>query len=590
MNDLVAATEAWGIERGYHDVFGHWHAASPQTLSRLIDALSGGAASPPHIQYPPLPEHPMRCWQGDGRRLWALSVQLYAVRSQRNWGHGDFTDLARLIEITGAIGASAVGLNPLHALFPDRPSHASPYAPNSRLYLNPLYIDVEAIPEFPGVAAASLTGELAKLRAGDLIDYDGVASAKLHGLQLAYEQFAKMAADDRRTDFEAYRAGEGEALLRFACFEVLRRMHAPKPWWEWPQPWNNPDHAALEDFRHQRLGTCEFQEFTQWIADRQLAACLDTAKKCGMPIGLYTDLAVGIDPRGADAWSRQDAMLSAVSIGAPPDEFNRAGQNWGLAPFNPLTLSQNDFAPLRQLMRAAMRHAGAIRLDHAMGLERMFMIPHGMGAGEGAYVRYPLEPLLRVIGEESCRHRCIVIGEDLGTVPEGFRDMMAKWGLWSYRVMLFEREGDGRFRPPEAYPADALATFNTHDLPSFRGWLASHDLKVKRGLGIDPGESDEARAWAQQMLRTVLGERAPNYANDELAAVASFLGATPSKLVVVAFEDVLGEIEQVNIPGTVDQHPNWRRKLKVALEHLPAHENLPPVAGAFAQTGRSTKG
>jgi 4-alpha-glucanotransferase len=587
MNDLVAAAEAWGIEPGYHDVFGHWHAASPQTLGRLIEALSAGKSTPSQVDYPPLPEHPMRCWQGDGRRLWAVAVQLYAVRSHRNWGHGDFTDLARLIEIAGAVGASAIGFNPLHALFSDRPSHASPYAPNSRLYLNPFYIDVEAVPEFPGVAAASLTGELAKLRAGDLIDYDGVASAKLHGLQLAYEQFAKTAADDRRADFETYRKDEGEALLRFACFEVLRRMHAPKPWREWPQPWNNPDRAALEDFRRQRLSACEFQEFMQWTADRQLNACMDAAKKREMPIGLYMDMAVGVDPDGADAWGRQEAAVSAVSAGAPPDEFNRAGQDWGLVPFNPRTLSQDDFAPLRHLMRAAMRHAGAIRLDHALGLKRMFMIPRGMGAAEGTYVRYPFEQLLRVIGEESCRHRCIVIGEDLGTVPEGFRDTMAKWGLWSYRVMLFERDGDGRFRPPETYPPDALATFNTHDLPSFKGWLASHDLKVKRALGIDPGETDEARGWAQQMLRTILTERASGYANDALAAVASFLGATPSKLVVIALDDVLGEIEQINIPGTLHEHPNWRRKLKTPLEQLPAHEALSRVAEALAQAGRS---
>jgi 4-alpha-glucanotransferase len=428
-----------------------------------------------------------------------------------------------------------------------------------------------------------------KLREAALVDYEGVGRVKLHGLQLAYEQFAKSAANSRRAEFEAYRVQEGETLLRFACFEVLRQIY-PEPWWEWPEPWKTPDRIVLENFRREHLSACEFQEFMQWAADCQLNACLRAARKHGMPAGLYIDLAVGIDPNGADAWGRQDAVVSAVSIGAPPDEFNRAGQDWGLAPFNPHTLSQDDFAPLRQLMRAAMRHAGAIRLDHVMGLKRMFMIPHGMGAAEGSYVRYPFEPLLRVIGEESCRHRCIVVGEDLGTVPEGFRDTMAKWGLWNYRVMLFERDGEGRFRPPETYPAEALATFSTHDLPSFKGWLVAHDLKVKRGLGIDPGESDEARGWAQQMLRAVLKERAANYAGDEVAAVASFLGATPSKLVVVALEDVLDEIEQINIPGTIDQHPNWRRKLPVAIEDLAAHKNLRRVAEAFAQAGRSHKG
>lgn len=604
MNELLARAEAWGIEPGYHDVFGTWHAAGTQTLTRLIDALSGGRAEPPHVALPPLPEHPMRCWQGDGRRHWALAVQLYSLRSARNWGYGDFTDLARLCEIAGSMGASAIGLNPLHALFPDRPKAASPYAPNSRLFLNPLYIDVEAVPEFPGLKAAGLAREVPKLRESELIDYEGVARAKLHGLQLAYEQFAKStgnkstgnksaanktAGNERRADFEAYRSEQGEALLRFACFEVLRQMNAPASWRDWPQPWRSPDRATLEEFRRDHLGACEFQEFMQWVADRQLAACVTAARKAGMAIGLYIDLAVGIDPAGADAWSRQDAVVASVCVGAPPDEFNPAGQDWGLAPFNPLTVAQEDFAPLRQLMGAVMRHAGAIRLDHVMGLKRVFMIPQGMGAQDGTYVRYPFEPLLRVIGEESCRHRCIVIGEDLGTVPEGFRDTTAKWGIWTYRVMLFERESDGRFRPPEHYPPDALATFNTHDLPSLKGWLSAHDLEVKRRLGIDPGETEESRAHAQEQLRAILTERASAHAPDDPAAIAAFLGATPSMLAVIAIDDVIGEIEQINVPGTTDEHPNWRRRLKVPLEDLPAHGGLRRVAAAFAQAGRGPK-
>lgn len=591
MNDLASTARAWGIETGYHDVFGNWHEASAETLQRLIAALSGGRGHPPQVDGPPATAaaDAPRAWQGDGRRLWAIAVQLYAVRSRRNWGHGDFTDLARLVEVAASRGASAIGLNPLHALFMDRAEQASPYAPNSRLFLNPLYIDVQAIPEFPGLAAAGLGQEIAKLRDGDLIDYRGVAGAKLKGLRLAFEHFGKTAAKSRRDDFEAYRAEQGETLLRFSGFEVLRVLHAPKPWPQWPQPWRCPDRASLDEFRRKHLMECEFHEFVQWTADRQLKAAMDAAVKHGMPIGLYVDLAVGIDPHGADAWSRQDTVVSAVSIGAPPDELNRAGQDWGLAPFNPFTLAADNFAPMRQLMQAVMRHAGAIRLDHVLGLKRMFVIPRGMTGGEGAYVNFPFEPLLRVIAEESCRHRCIVIGEDLGTVPEGFRDMLARWGLWTYRVMLFEREADGRFRPPDLYPSEALATFNTHDLPSFQGWLQANDLRVKRALGLDPGESDESRGWAHHMLRTILGEHAPNYAADELAAIARFLGATPSRLVVIALDDVLGEIEQINIPGTVDQHPNWRRRLPLQLEELEGHGNLKRVAEAFAQAGRSYK-
>jgi len=366
---------------------------------------------------------------------------------------------------------------------------------------------------------------------------------------------------------------------------VLRQRH-DTPWTEWPAPWRTPSRADLERFRSENAAAVEFEEFLQWVADRQLAECQAAAKAHGMAVGLYIDVAVGIDPDGADAWTQQDAVLSAVSVGAPPDAFNPAGQDWGLAPFNPHAVAENDFAPMRQLLAAAMRHAGAIRLDHVLGFKRVFMIPRGMGPCDGAYVRFPFEPLLQVTAEESVRLRCTVVGEDLGTVPESFRETMAKWGLWGCRVMLFERESDSRFRPPEAYPAEALATFNTHDLPSFRGWCESHDLRLKRGLGLDPGESDEARGWAYQKLREALSERGQGYGPESLAAVAAFLGATPSRLVAIALEDVAGEIEQMNIPGTTHQHPNWRRKLPVAVEDLAGHAGLASVGEAFARTGR----
>jgi len=584
MNDLTASAQIWGIEPYYYDVFGNCHIASPQTLSRLIEAMSAAGAAPRAVD---APAEPRRAFQGDGRRLWALAVQLYALRSRRNWGHGDFTDLAELISLAAARGAAAIGLNPLHALFADRADEASPYAPNSRLFLNPLYIDVEAIPEFPGLAAAGLQAEIEALRATEMVAYRRVAAAKLHGLHLAHASFRGGASAARRADFESYRAEQGEALLRFACFETLRREYAPRPWTDWSLPWRNPARAELETFRQAHAEDCEFHEFAQWTADRQLGACVDGARRHGMPIGIYTDLAVGIDRHGADAWSQQDAVLAGVAIGAPPDELNLQGQDWGLAPFNPHTLSAHDFAPLRGLLAAVMRHAGAIRLDHVLGLQRMFMIPLGTPASEGAYVRFPFQQLLRVVAEESNRWRCIVVGEDLGTVPEGFRDMVARWGLWTYRVTLFERESDGRFRSPESYPAEAVATFNTHDLPTFRGWLEGYDLRVKRDIGLDPGESDEARAWAQQMLRAILAERASAYAADDIAAVASFLGATPSRLVVIALDDVLGVRDQINIPGTVGQHPNWRRKLPVALEELERHDGFKRLARVFAECGRN---
>ena len=583
MSDLTETARHWGIENEYYDVFGRRYDAPPDTLARLIGAMAGAGVAP----HPEAAGEPVRAYQGDGRRLWALAVQLYALRSRRNWGIGDFTDLANLATLAAARGSAGIGLNPLHALFTDHAERASPYAPNSRLFLNPLYIDVEAIPEFPGLAAAGLAAEVAALRESEMVGYAGVARAKLHGLKSAHQEFRTGASAARRADFETYRQERGEALLRFACFETLRRRYAPASWQEWPQVWRSPDRAQLEEFRRVHDEDCALHEFMQWTADRQLAACVDLARRHGMPIGLYTDLAVGIDRHGADAWSQQRAVLAEVSIGAPPDEFNPGGQEWGLAPFNPHALAENDFAALRELMRAAMRHAGAIRLDHVLGLKRLFMIPRGQPASAGTYVQFPFEALLRVIAEESRRCRCIVIGEDLGTVPEGLRETMMRWGLWCYRVMLFERDGEGRFRPPEDYPAKAVATFGTHDLPTFQGWLTSHDLRIKRGLGLDPGEEDGARAWAQQCLRNALSGR--SHSPDDVAGIAAFLAATPSRLAVMSIEDVLGVSDQVNIPGTVEQHPNWRRKLPAALEELDHHDGLRRVGEVFAQAGRAIK-
>ena len=597
MDDLTAEAGLWGVENGYHDVFGRWHETSAEVRRRLVAALSHGLDRPPEIE--PAGET-IRAFQGDGRRYWVLAVQLYALRSRRNWGHGDFGDLARLIEIAAERGAAGVGLNPLHALFPERPQEASPYAPNSRIFINPLYIDVDAIPEFPGTAAAGI--DLDPLRAGELIDYVSVARAKLDGLRLAYEHFMASGSAERRAEFARYRDEQGERLLRFSCFEELRARYSVRPWPEWPEPWCHAALADLKQLHTDERTSCEFHEFCQWVADRQLAACQAIAQRCGMPVGLYVDVAVGMHPHGADAWSRQTSVLADVSIGAPPDEFNPAGQDWGLAPFNPAALPASDFAALRELVRSAMRHAGAIRLDHVLGLKRAFMIPRGSRAADGAYVRFPFEPSLQAIAQESLAARCIVIGEDLGTVAEGFRDTLARWGLWRYLVMLFEREHDGRFRSPERYPAEALATFNTHDLPSLRGWLEAHDLRTKRDIGLDPGESDDARAWAQQRLWQALAERAGQHHSPLVGAgmqsdagsspaavneVAAYLAQAPSRLVAIALDDIMGEREQINIPGTIEQHPNWRRKLPLALEDLDGYGPFGRVADTFSRSGRS---
>jgi len=578
MKDIGESAREWGVETGYHDVFGTWKTVSDTSLHKIVAALSNSATV--SVQYDGIEQNGLRVYQGDGTRQWALAVQLYAVRSARNWGIGDFGDLAEIVRVAATAGAGAVGLNPLHALFTDRPGDCSPYAPNSRLFLNALYLDVEALDEFRDGDVA--TGAREALRDSKLVDYAGVAGLKLAALRKAYDRFRASGSTARRDDFERFRTEQGDTLTRFACFEVLRARHRPRPWTEWPAPWRNPDAAAVQAFRKDEDADCGFHEYLQWNADRQLARCRDLAAERGMAIGLYLDLAVGVHPDGADAWSDQSAVLQELSVGAPGDAFNPDGQNWGLAPFNPHALPKDDFAGFRRLMGAVMRHAGAVRLDHVLGLMRLFLIPrHG---GDGTYVRYPFEALLRVIAEESNRHHCIFIGEDLGTVPEGFRETAARWGVWSYRVVIFERWDNGEFKQPQAYPVEALATFNTHDLPTFRGWMTSHDLDVKSRLGIDPGENHDSRGHSRHMLQGALapfGERA-----DDFATAAAFLAATPSRLVSASIEDLLDVADQVNIPGTVDEHPNWRQKLPVPVEVWRATPTFARVAETFARNGR----
>ena len=508
------------------------------------------------------------------------------MRSQRNWGHGDFTDLARLIDLAAQLGAAGVGLNPLHALFDDRAEEASPYFPNSRLFLNPLYIDVEAIPEFPG-AASEMAQEIDRLRAADLVDYAGVARVKMQALGIAYDAFHSRASHEGRRDFAKFRRQRGPPLMRYAAFELLRRRFSG-PWWEWPAEWRKPDDQALKLLCKSEPRAAGYVEFAQWIADRQLAACSERALRLGLPIGLYLDIAVGVRADGFDAWNEQSLFLREVEIGAPPDILNTAGQRWGLAGVNPLRLADLGCEPFRQLLRGSMRYAGAVRLDHILGLNRLYLIPQEMRADQGTYIRFPFEALLAVIAQESVANRCIVIGEDLGTVPENFRERLADWGIWSYQVMIFERAQDGGFIAPEHYRRNALVTFSTHDLPTFAGWASHHDLKVKHGLGMDPGETDEQRVNAHEALGRALAAR--HLAPLEFSSVLRFLAQTPSRLLVVPLEDALGLLDQVNVPGTTNEHPNWRRRLPVTLEDFKTMREFAALGEIMAKAGRAASG
>ena len=583
MDDLVELASRWGVELAYIDALGRHQTADPEAARRILASLAAGPA-PTNIVDRGHEAIPGAAYQGNKQTpQWLLAVQLYGVRSATNWGHGDFTDLMALIGLASEIGAAGIGLNPLHALFPNRAEQASPYSPNSRLFLNPLYIDVTAAPGFSGTIEPQLAEDLAGLRASSLIDYAGVARAKMRALRQCYCRFCQRL--DGGDDLAAFRRERGGSLERFAAFETLRTKFNTC-WWEWPDEWRQPTERGLGMLREREPDEIGFHEYVQWVADRQLAACQTIARQRGCSIGLYIDLAVGVDPAGADGWSEQGSLLRHVSIGAPPDVLNTAGQDWSLTTYNPHSLIARDFAPLRELLAAAMRHAGAIRLDHILGLNRMFVIPHGMKPRQGTYLCFPLHEMLGVVAQESRRHRCIVVGEDLGTVPEGFRQTLAERGIWTYLVMLFEREHDGTFRSPERYPVNALATFATHDMATFAGWTSGHDLGVKRAIGIDPGETEEDRARSRAALHDALARYRVSGDDDDFIATVRLLAATRSRLVAIAAEDIWGLLDQINVPGTVHEHPNWRRRLPVSIEQMRADERLHRIAAACAQAGR----
>src|SRR4051794_13834527 len=549
-----------------------WPAGLPTGSYRL--QLSNADSFSEEVPFLVAPE---RAFGGDFDRSWLLAVQLYSVTSSRNWGIGDFTDLETLIELAAALGAGGVGLNPLHALFDDRPGDCSPYSPNSRLFLNGLYINVEKLPEFAGAVDPEL---LAEARQDEIVDYAAVAALKWKALRAAFAAFRSRRDAERKQDFDAFRADRGLLLSRFACFEALRHEFNG-PWWEWPEEWRQPDDSRCATLRAGPEGVeVEFVEFVQWTADRQLQSCRDLAKRLGMKVGLYLDVAVGVQADGFDAWNEQVAISRHLAVGAPPDVLNTAGQDWGLAGYNAAGLEAKSFQPFRDMIAASMRYAGAIRLDHVLGLMRLYLVPQGFSARDGVYGRMPFEALLAVTAQESVAHRCVVIGEDLGTVPEGFREQMADWGIWSYLVMMFERDDRGYFRGLDHYAADALVTFNTHDLSTYAGWRNFGDLAQKRSLGLDPGETDDQRWHALHMFSDALRQHGIN--NHDLYAMATFLSRTKSRLLAISLEDLLGVAEQPNIPGTVDEHPNWRRKLPVPLEEIAGAIDIAALKDATA--------
>ncbi|MFL5333904.1 MAG: 4-alpha-glucanotransferase, partial [Geminicoccaceae bacterium] len=460
----------------------------------------------------PLIVVPPRCFLPEpierGERIWGIAAQLYTAHSSPDWGMGDFGTLQTVTALAGSRGADVIGLNPLHALFLERPQHASPYSPASRLHLNPLYIDVTAVPELmrcqpalDRIASSAFKERLAEVRADPLIDHVAVASLKMPLLELLHAHFHQEGDPERHAALAAFQREQGEPLARFCLFQALcgHFMSQDPPladWHAWPDEWRRPDSPAVQAFQEQHRDRIEFLIWLQWIADTQLAAAAATARERGMAVGLYRDLAVGADGAGAETWANPGVVVNGARVGAPPDIFNPAGQDWGLPPFSPDALRAEAYRSFIDLIRANMRHAGGLRIDHVMALQHLYWIPAGYAPADGAYVAYALDDLLGILALESERHRCLVVGEDLGTVPAGFRERMAEAGVLSYRVLFFEWAPDGSFLAPEAYPERALATIGSHDLATLRGWWEGHDLLLKHRLGLfpDPDEVEAQRA------------------------------------------------------------------------------------------------
>jgi 4-alpha-glucanotransferase len=534
---------------------------------------------------------PSRCYLPakfrDGERAWGISLQLYLLRSASNWGIGNFGDLARLADLTAHLGCDVLGLNPLHQMFPDKPEHASPYSPASRSFLNILYIDVPAIPEFKLsrahrlVASDTFEEALASCRTRSHVDYTAVTQLKLEALRLVFDGFNSHATEVRKREFNAFLEKGGDALAFSSLFQVLRNRFAKTDptldaWQRWPKPFQSPTSAETVQIACDHQEEIEFFNWLQWVADQQLYDASDAAAAAGMEIGLYRDLAVGCDRTGCETWSRPSDFLENTQVGAPPDILNPAGQNWGLPPFNPVALKMQAYKPFVDLVRANMRHAGALRIDHVMGLQRLYCIPEGSPASDGAYVSYPIDDLVGILALESHRNRCLIVGEDLGTVPEGFREKMAAANILSYRVLFFEQNEKDGLIPPQQYPALAVAVAGSHDLPTLRGWLAETDIELKERLGLYPSKDE---VLAQRTLRSserhvvlkALDLPHQTEAENFSVAVHRFLGRTTSILTMVQLDDLLGEDAPVNVPATSTEHPNWRRKYSNVLEDLLAH-------------------
>ena len=524
-----------------------------------------------------------------GERVIGLTANLYSLRSAGNWGVGDTSDLKRLTEWAGSIGAVFVGVNPLHALR-NRGDAVSPYGPVSRVFRNALYVDVEAVPELAASDEArrmidGARGPLEELRTAHRLDYEAVMALKrpvLEALHAAFVTTHRGKDTARGRAYAEYVASQGEALEDFATWSVIDEREKGNAWQAWPPELRDAHGPAVRALRVRERERVDFFRWLQFELDRQLGAAQARALSLGMPIGLYQDLAIGAAADGSDTWMRPHLFLDGVTIGAPPDPYAAEGQNWALPAINPHHLGEDGYAYWAQLVRAGLRHGGALRIDHVIGLFRQFWIPRDMKGRDGAYVRFPADDLLGILALESVRAKALIVGEDLGTVPPEVGPALERWGVLSSKVLYFEQARDGaRFKPASSYPSLALTTANTHDMPTLAAFWRELDIDLRAQVGalatkqaVDAGRRE--RAAAREALATTLLEEGLWPAGDEpksdlalRGAVHAFLRRTPSWLVGLSLDDLAGELEPVNLPGVApDTWPSWTRRMTMSLEDI----------------------
>jgi len=607
---LHRLARALGIEDGYESALdGRFVETSDATRVALAAAMGFAADGEAEAERSlerfaaraqPPPLAPGRCLDAgsklSGRRAFGVCANLYSVRSERGAGFGDLGALRELARRTAEAGGAFVGLNPLHATLP-RPGRFCPYDPVSRLFLDPLYLDLARVPELERsadarrqLASPALRRRFEALRAADRLDPAAVEAARapvLAALHATFREAPGPEPDARRDAFARYAAERGDALRDFATFLALADRFegatGGRDWRRWPGDLRSPDSPAVARFRETHAVAVERHAWLQFELDRQLGEVSRFARDSGLALGLYTDLALGSSAGGADTWSRPDLHASGVTVGAPPDAFSRGGQDWSFPPLDPHALRADGYRHWRAILDASLRHAGALRLDHAIGLRRLFWIPTGATPAEGAYVRYPTDDLVSILAEASRRHDAVIVAEDLGTVPSGFSEGIRELGMLSSRVLLFERDADG-FRAADRYPERCLASANTHDLPPLAALEGDDDLALRRRVGQIADDATLAAARRERDAeRSALVERLARDGflaadaregngpdGDALAAaVTAFLCATPSLLVGISLDDLAGEREPINLPGvSADRHPSWTRRMRAPLDAI----------------------